>query len=67
MRSRCLSLAADLDRVQRGEGGEEVIKSDVRLQKLRQAIAILLEDSPAPGRAERVLEVFSDKTTVPAK
>lgn len=62
MRSRCLSLAADLDRVQRGEGGDAVLKSDVRLQKLRQAIGILLEDSPAPGRAARVLEAFSDST-----
>ena len=67
MRSRCLSLAADLDRVQRGEGGEAVLKSDVRLQKFREAIGIVLENSPAPARAERVLEVFSDKTTVPTK
>lgn len=65
MRSRCLSLAADIDRIQRAEGDEEVRSGDPRLQQLREALAILLEDSP--GRAARVLETFSDRTTAPAR
>ena len=65
MRSRCLSLAADIDRIQRAQGGDEVRSGDPRLQMLREGITILLEDSP--GRAARVLEAFSDRTTTPAK
>ena len=69
MRSRCLSLAADIDRIQRAEGGDEggdeVRSGDPRLQMLREGLAILLED--CPGRAARVLEAFSDRTTAPAK
>lgn len=63
MRWRCLSLAADLDRVGRGEGGEAVLKTDPRLANLRKAIAALLED--APERAARVQDVFSDHTPPP--
>ena len=62
MRWRCLSLAADLDRVQRGHGSDTVL-SDPRLTKLRQAVQVLLE--PSPNRAERVLMVFSDLTPPP--
>jgi hypothetical protein len=65
MRWRCLSLAADLDRVQRAPGGPAVLQSDPRLAKLRQAISTLLED--AANRAERVQEIFSDKTPGPRK
>jgi hypothetical protein len=65
MRWRCLSLAADLDRVQRAEGGPAVLQSDVRLEKLRKAIGTLLED--AVDRAERVQEIFSDKTPSPGR
>ena len=65
MRWRCLSLAADIDRVQRSEGGSAVIQSDPRLAKLRKAIATLLET--APDRAERVQDIFSDKTPAPAR
>ena len=53
MRWRCLSLAADLDRVDRGE----VV--DGRLTTLRNAIEILLLDQP--NRAERIQLLFSDK------
>jgi hypothetical protein len=59
MRWRCLSLAADLDRVQRAEA------DDPRLDTLRQAIQILLTDQP--NRAERIQLLFSDKTPVPSK
>ncbi len=63
MRSRCLSLAADLDRVERAPGGRAVIRSDPRLAKLREALGVLLADGPA--RAERVQTIFSDKTPPP--
>jgi hypothetical protein len=60
MRWRCLSLAADLDRVERGENGKTVLASDPRVLRLRQAITILLRDEP--GRAEAVQNIFSDKS-----
>jgi hypothetical protein len=56
MRSRCLSLAADLDRLERsGQPGD-----DARLGQFREAIAVLLEAKG--GRAERIQMIFSDKT-----
>jgi hypothetical protein len=61
MRERCLSLAADLDRVGRADGGWDAISGDARLEQLRQAIALLSD--AGPDRARRVLETFSDKTT----
>ena len=65
MRWRCLSLAADLDRVERAAGGRALIDADPRLQKLRQALAVLLE---AHGnRAEQVQNIFSDKTPPPQR
>jgi hypothetical protein len=60
MRWRCLSLAADLDRLERGHAD----KSDPRLVKLHEAIRVLL-DAQA-NRAQRVLMIFSDKTPPPA-
>jgi hypothetical protein len=59
MRWRCLSLAADLDRVERGH----VAHSDPRLLQLREALGVLLTDGP--NRAERVQMIFSDKTPPP--
>jgi len=65
MRWRCLSLAADLDRVERAAGGRALIDSEPRLQKLRQAVAVLFE---AHGnRAEQVQNIFSDKTPPPQR
>jgi hypothetical protein len=64
MRWRCLSLAADLDRIQRGDGAAK-IKEDLRLTTLRRAIGMLLEDSG--NRAERVQMLFSDTTPPPSK
>jgi hypothetical protein len=64
MRWRCLSLAADLDRVQRGDGAAAT-KADPRLTKLREALQVLL--SEAPNRAEQVQLIFSDKTPPPSK
>jgi hypothetical protein len=65
MRWRCLSLAADLDRVQRGEGGQGVLTQDPRLRKLQQAIGVL--QGPGPNRAEQVLMIFSDTSPPPAR
>lgn len=65
MRWRCLSLAADLDRVERAAGGRELLRTDSRLQALRQALNVLLDDSTS-SRAERVQMLFSDRTPPPA-
>ena len=63
MRWRCLSLAADLDRIERAAGGPALIGSDPRLQKLREAIGVLTKTGP--NRAEQVQTIFSDKTPPP--
>ncbi|HXE55812.1 MAG TPA: hypothetical protein VN541_22500 [Tepidisphaeraceae bacterium] len=63
MRWRCLSLAADLDRVERAPGGRAVLETDPRLAKLRQAIDVL--SRPGANRAEQVQLIFSDKTPPP--
>jgi hypothetical protein len=60
MRWRCLSLAADLDRL----GRSQVDESDPRWVKLQAAIEVLLEDHP--DRAERVQTIFSDLTPPPS-
>jgi len=60
MRERCLSLAADFDRLARSPGGLGAISVDPRLAQLRQAIDIVL-DAQA-DKARRVLETMSDKT-----
>jgi hypothetical protein len=65
MRWRCLSLAADLDRIQRANDGGKVLASDARLTKLRAALQALL--GPEPDRAERVQMIFSDMTPPPAR
>ena len=65
MRWRCLSLAADLDRIERSPGGPAVLGADPRLQKLRQAISVLLEGKG--NRAEQVQTIFSDKTPPPQR
>jgi hypothetical protein len=61
MRWRAISLAADLDRIERGSGGAGVIGSDPRLEKLRSALRAILE-SPAGNRVEQVQMIFSDTT-----
>jgi hypothetical protein len=54
-RARLLQLAAALDRMDRAEGSQE---GDSRRQKIRDALAILLDDS-TPNRAERLQLLFS--------
>jgi hypothetical protein len=55
-RSKILDLAAILDRIGRGQGANET-EGDPRIEKLREAIEVLLDRSPA--RAERVQQIFS--------
>ena len=59
MRWRCLSLAADLDRIERADGGKKLIASDPRLAQLRNALRIV-QDSKA-NRAEQVQMIFSEE------
>ena len=65
MRWRCLSLAADLDRIERAPGGAALIDADPRLKQLRQAIGVLLDGRA--NRAEQVQNIFSDKTAPPVR
>ncbi|HEY1629004.1 MAG TPA: hypothetical protein VGF52_04040 [Tepidisphaeraceae bacterium] len=65
MRWRCLSLAADLDRIQRANGGDKLLKDNSQLATLRRAISVLLEDSA--NRAQRVQMLFSDTSPPPIK
>lgn len=66
MRWRCLSLAADLDRIERSPGGPGVLAGDPRLGKLHAAIGVLLEGGGG-NRAERVQDIFSDRTAPPVR
>ena len=61
MRARVLSLAADLDRIERASGGQTLLESDARFQKLRRAIKVLLDERT--NRAEQVQMLFSDPST----
>ncbi len=65
MRWRCLSLAADLDRVESTPNGGELLQSDPRIEKLRLAIDVLRNGKR--NRAEQVLMIFSDMTPPPAR
>ena len=65
MRWRTLSLAADLDRVQRASGGAAVLGADARVAKLRRAWEVLLGEGSQADRAERVQMIFSDMTPPP--
>lgn len=64
MRWRCLSLAADLDRIERLPNGATLIDRDPRLQLVGEAIGVLLQSGA--NRAERVQNIFSDHTPPPA-
>jgi hypothetical protein len=54
-RSKLLDLAAMLDRIDRGR--EAGVKADLRVARIRQALAVLGEGGP--DRAARVQEIFS--------
>ena len=62
MRWRALSLAADLDRIERA-GGAALLESDPNIAKLRQAFRVLLDGKA--NRAEQVQMIFSDVTPLP--
>ncbi len=64
MRWRLLSLAADLDRIQRAPDAESIWKTDERLKDLRKAMEMIAAD--APDRAERLQMIFSDLTPPPS-
>ena len=63
MRWRALSLAADLDRIERAAGGKQLMAADPRLLKLRDALQMLCQNEP--DRAERLQMIFSDTTPPP--
>jgi len=66
MRWRALSLAADLDRIQRAPGGQSVLDDDPRLLNLRRIFAVLCEkDLEQPDRAEQVQMILSDMSPQP--
>ena len=65
MRWRCLSLAADLDRIERAPGGAALLDADPRLKQLREAIRVLIDGKT--NRAEQVQNIFSDKTPPPQR
>ena len=55
-RCKILDLAAILDRIHRG-GGAADLAADPRLARVREALDVLKDVSPA--RAERIQQVFS--------
>jgi hypothetical protein len=65
MRWRCLSLAADLDRVERARNGPAVLAADPRIAKLREAVRVVLDEGP--NRAEKVQLIFTDHTPPPPR
>lgn len=64
MRWRCLSLAADLDRLERAPGGKDLLATDPRLAKLKEAIQTMYDTD---RRAEQVQMIFSDMTPPPKR
>ena len=57
-----LETAAMLDRAQRGEAAhpeDESMKTDPRVQLLREALDVLASDSAEPNRTERLLMIFT--------
>ena len=59
MRARILSLAADLDRIERSPGGPALLESDPRIQTLRRGLKLVLDERG--NRAEQIQMLFSDK------
>jgi hypothetical protein len=57
MRSALLETAATMDRIQRAENGNAILK-DPRIQKLQKSFEILKRGEP--GRAEQFLRLLSD-------
>ena len=64
MRWRALSLAADLDRIERAEGGKDAL-ADPRVAQLREVFKTLLQNEP--DRAAKAQMIFSDMTPPPPR
>lgn len=62
-RAKLIDIAAFLDRLDRATAGSEEGCDDFRIAAFREAVRILSD--AAPGRAKRVLELFSDYSTEP--
>ena len=58
LRCEILNLAAALDRIERAEGSDVVLR-DRRMEQLRQGMDVLL--TAGTDRAERVQMLFSDE------
>lgn len=56
-RCKLLDIAAILDRINRGQESGAVAKNDPRIERIRQALEVLHDESG--GRAERIQQVFS--------
>ena len=56
-RCKLLDIAAILDRINRGQEAGEVLANDPRIEKIRQALEVLEDQSG--GRAERIQQIFS--------
>jgi hypothetical protein len=67
MRWRCLSLAADLDRLDRAADGPDKMPDSCKrqLEQLHRGLGVLLE--AGPDRAARVQMVFSDRSAPPPR
>jgi hypothetical protein len=65
MRWRALSLAADLDRLERLPGGAALLAGDPSIQKLNRALRVILEGKL--NRAEQVQMIFSDQSPPPGR
>ena len=65
MRWRILSLAADMDRLQRADAGEKLLKESEQIEAFRACIREIL--SADSGRAERIQMILSDKTPPPSR
>ena len=57
MRSAIVETAAGFDRIQRADGGEEIMKSDARIADLQKACELLLSEEE--GRTQRILDALS--------
>jgi hypothetical protein len=61
--ARCelLELAATLDRLDLADGGTGRGLQDEGLQQIYEALQLLAERETSPDRAERLLNLFSDR------
>lgn len=61
LRSALVEAAAGLDRIQKAEGGKEVMKDDPRVKNLLNACEIMLQEEA--NRAETILTRFSEPSS----